>query len=233
MTENSSHPDHTPVTTPAAETPTLAPGADQPPAPRRPRTRTWLIAGGSVLAAAVLAGGGIAVGAAIADEMDDDDDRTSASAEQDDDDNAAVSQADMGTESAAELNEIIDSAAASAEGDAVGIEANADGSWEVQFETNAGAETEVRVDADGTTEVLSTESAEADDTAPQAVLDADTVDALVAAAMGEVSGNITDIEIDDDTASPFDISVVQANGRTIDIELDADMTVLSINPTQS
>ena len=60
MTENSSHPDHTPVTTPAAETPTLASGADQPPAPRRSRTRTWLIAGGSVLAAAVLAGGGIA-----------------------------------------------------------------------------------------------------------------------------------------------------------------------------
>jgi len=234
MTENSSHPDHTPVTTPAAETPTLAPGADQPPAPRRPRTRTWLIAGGSVLAAAVLAGGGIAVGAAIADEMDDeDDDRTSAGAEQDDDGNAAVAQADLGTESAAELNEIIAAAAASAEGDAVGIEANADGSWDVQFETSAGAETEVRVTADGTTEVLSTDAAEADDTAPQAVLDADTVDALVAAAMDEVSGNITDIEIDDDTASPFDISVVQSNGRIIDVELDADVTVLSINPTQS
>ena len=70
-------------------------------------------------------------------------------------------------------------------------------------------------------------------TAPQAVLDADTVDALVAAAMDEVSGKITDIEIDDDTASPFDIAVVQANGRTIDLELDADMTVVSINPTQS
>jgi len=81
--------------------------------------------------------------------------------------------------------------------------------------------------------VLSTEAAEADDIAPPAVLDADTVDALVAAAMDEVSGNITDIEIDDDTASPFDISVVQSNGRTIDVELDADMTVVAINPAQS
>jgi uncharacterized membrane protein YkoI len=233
MTENSSHPDHTPLTTPLAETPVIAP-ADQAPAPRRSRTRTWLIAGGSVLAAAVLAGGGIAVGAAIADEMDDDDDdRASASAAQDDDGDTAVSQADIGTESAAELNEIIAAAAASAEGGAVGIEANADGSWDVQFETSDGAETEVRVTAGGATEVLSTEAAEADDAGPQAVLDADTVDALVAAAMDEVSGNITDIEIDDDTASPFDIAVVQSNGRTIDVELDADMTVVSINPTQS
>ncbi|MET0780935.1 MAG: hypothetical protein ABWZ16_05395 [Microbacterium sp.] len=233
MTENSSHPDHTPLTVPGAETPAIAPAA-QPPAPRRSRTRTWLIAGGSVLAAAVLAGGGIAVGAAIADEMDDDDDdRASASAEQDDDGDTAVSQADIGTESAAELNEIIAAAADSAEGDAIGIEANADGSWDVQFETGDGAETEVRVSEDGTTEVLSTNAAEADDTAPPAVLDADTVDALVAAAMDEVSGNIADIEIDDDTASPFDISVVQSNGRTIDVELDAAMTVVAINPTQS
>ena len=187
-----------------------------------------------MLAAAVLAGGGIAVGAAIADELDDeDDDRTSATAEQDEDGNEAVSQADIGTESASELNQIIASAAASAEGDAVGIEANADGSWDVQFETSTGAETEVRVSADGAAAVLSTDAAEADDTAPQAVLDADTVDALVAAAMDEVSGNITDIEIDDDTASPFDISVVQSNGRTIDVELDAEMMVVAINPTQS
>ena len=233
MTENSSLPDHTPLSAPGAETPVTAP-ADQPPAPRRSRTRTWIIAGGSVLAAAVLAGGGIAVGAAIADEMDDgDDDRASASAEQGDDGDTAVSQADIGTESASELNEIIAAAADSAEGDAVGIEANADGSWDVQFETSDGAETEVHVTAGGTTEVLSTEAAEADDIAPPAVLDADTVDALVAAAMDEVSGNITDIEIDDDTASPFDISVVQSNGRTIDVELDADMTVVAINPAQS
>ena len=162
-----------------------------------------------------------------------DDDRASASAEQGDDGDTAVSQADIGTESASELNEIIAAAADSAEGDAVGIEANADGSWDVQFETSDGAETEVHVTAGGTTEVLSTEAAEADDIAPPAVLDADTGDALVAAAMDEVSGNITDIEIDDDTASPFDISVVQSNGRTIDVELDADMTVVAINPAQS
>jgi hypothetical protein len=45
---------------------------------------------------------------------DDDDDRASASAEQDDDGDTAVSQADIGTESASELNEIIAAAADSA-----------------------------------------------------------------------------------------------------------------------
>ena len=229
MTDNSSHPDHTPETTPAtvvtpaetAITPEHAVAASR-------RSRTWLIAGGSVLAAALLAGGGIAVGAAIADDMDDDDDRTSS------DDGAASAgdrSADIGTESASELTEIIDVASASAEGAAVGVEAGRDGSWDVTFETSAGDETQVRVTTNGTAEVVSTDAASADDIAPQGVLDADTIDALVTAAMAEVSGRITDIEIDDDTASPFDISVVQANGRTVDLELDADMKVLSINPS--
>jgi uncharacterized membrane protein YkoI len=222
MTDTSSHPDHAPESTPA----TATTHEHAPAAPRR--SRAWLIAGGSVLAAALLAGGGIAVGAAIGDEMDDDDDRTSS-------DNGAASagdqSADIGTESAIELADIIDAASASAEGAAVDIEAGRDGSWDVTFETSAGEETQVRVTANGTAQVVSTDAASADDVAPQGVLDADTVDALVATAMAQVEGRITDIEIDDDTASPFDISVVQANGRTVDLDLDADMKVLSIDPS--
>jgi uncharacterized membrane protein YkoI len=222
MTDNSSHPDHTPETTPAtAITPEHTAAA-----PRR--SRTWLIAGGSVLAAVLLAGGGIAVGAAIADDMGDDDDRTTS----DDGAASAVGQAaEIGTESATELTDIIDVASASAEGDPVAIEAGRDGSWDVTFETSAGEETQVRVAANGATEVVSTDATSADDIAPQGVLDSDTIDALVTAAMAEVSGRITDIEIDDDAASPFDISVVQANGRTVDLDLDLDMKVLSINPS--
>jgi len=217
---------------PAAITTLAAAPTTSEPAARPRRSRAWLIAGGSVLAAALLAGGGIAVGAAIADEMDDDDDRTSS-------DNGAASagdqSADIGTESAIELADIIDAASASAEGAAVNIEAGRDGSWDVTFETPAGEETQVRVTANGTAngtaQVVSTDAASADDIAPQGVLDADTIDALVTAAMAQVEGRITDIEIDDDTTSPFDISVVQANGRTVDLELDADMKVLSINPS--
>ena len=87
----------------------------------------------------------------------------------------------------------------------------------------------MRVAEDGTAEVVSTDAADADDSAPLGVLDVDTVDALVAAAMAEVDGKITDLEIDDDPASPFDIAVVQANGRTLSLDLDADMKVLSIS----
>lgn len=219
MTDNSSLTDPTPEST--AVTATTSDPASA--APRR--SRTWLIAGGSVLAAVLLAGGGIAVGAAIADERDEDDDRTSS---EDGAASAADRSADIGTGSATELADIIDAASASGDGAAVGIEADRDGSWDVTFETSAGDETQVRVTANGATEVVSTEAGSADDIAPQDVLDADTIDALVSAAMAEVSGRITDIEIDDDAASPFDISVVQANGRTLDLELDAEMTVLSI-----
>ena len=113
----------------------------------------------------------------------------------------------------------------------MGIEANRDGSWDVQFETSTGAETAVRVASDGTAEVVSTDDASTDDAAPQGVLDVDTVDAMVAAALAEVDGKVVDLEIDDDPASPFDISVLQADGRTVDVELDADMKVLSTDRT--
>ncbi len=199
-----------------------------------------------MLVAAVLAGGGIVVGAAIADEADDDDDRNSAISTSDDDGAdddgidddgadddgidddsiAAGLPADIGSDSAAALSEIIAAASESADGDAVGIEANGDGSWDVQFETSTGAETGVRVASDGTAEVVSTDDARTDDAAPQGVLDVDTVDAMVAAALAEVDGKVVDLEIDDDPALPFDISVLQADGRTVDVELDADMKVL-------
>jgi hypothetical protein len=229
MTDTSSPSDHTTVPTPAAGP--AAADARPGDGARRSRTRTLLIAGGSVLAAALLAGGGIAVGAAVADDMDDDD-RDTADVASDDDgaQSASSGSADLGTDSAEELTDIIAAAAESADGEAVGVEADADGSWDVQFETSTGDETEVRVASDGSVEVVSTDSADSDDTAPQAVLDADTVDALVAAAMDEVKGRIVDIEIDDDTASPFDISVVQSNGRIVDVELDAELKVISINP---
>lgn len=246
MTDNSSLPESTPDTTPTthaaadstANTDTIGPRPDHAEAaPRRSRTRNLFIAGGAVLAAAALAGGGIAVGAAIADEMDDDDDdRTSASTASDDDraddDTPAGAQsADRGTASADELNEIIAAAAESAEGDAVGIEAEDVGSWDVQFETPAGDETEVRVTADGATEVISTGTADADDSPAQGVLDVQTVDALVAAALAEVDGKIIDVEIDDDTPSPFDVSVLRADGTTVELVLDADMKVVSTDRT--
>ena len=63
---------------------------------------------------------------------------------------------------------------------------------------------------------------------PLGVLDTATVDALVAAALDEVDGGkVTDIEIDSESASPYDVSVMLPDGRTIQLELDADLKVLS------
>jgi uncharacterized membrane protein YkoI len=245
MNDENSTPESTPATTPVAGSPATAPTAEATTGARtRSRTRTLLIAGGSVLAAAVLAGGGIAVGAAIADDMGEDDDRSSSSTSGDDDANASDDGSDdnssdddaqgdsdqgaaVGSDSADELNDIISTASAEADGDAVSIEANRDGSWDVTFETSAGDETDVRVTGDGAAEVVSTEAARANDTGPAGALDAATVDDLVAAALAEADGKVTDIEIDDDTASPYDISVVTADGTTVELDLDADLKVLS------
>lgn len=244
MTDNSSLPESTPPSTTSAEPDAVVSRTETSPTPapgdraRRSRARTLLFAGGGVLAAALLAGGGIAVGAAIADEMDDDDDddRTSSISDDGAGDDASGTgtgggSADIGTTSADELNDVIETASAEAEGEPVGIEANRDGSWDVQFETSVGDETEVRVSSDGSVAVVSTDAADANDSAPESVLDAATVDALVAAALAEVDGKIIDIEIDDDVASPFDVSVLQADGVTVDIDLDADFAVLSTDRT--
>ncbi|MCK6065692.1 hypothetical protein KZX43_04280 [Microbacterium sp. EYE_512] len=177
-----------------------------------------------------MAGGGIAIGAAIADEDDDDDDRQTSmttDAPNEDDEDAAADLGDAGTSSADELMEIIDAAAAEAEGEPVAIDAERDGAWDVQFRTEAGEETEVRVAADGTATVIATEAADADDAAPTGSLDADTVEALVSAALAEVDGRVIDLEIDDDTTSPYSVTVVAQDGRAVDIALDAEMTVVT------
>lgn len=219
-------------TTPATNPPaTTTPTTGRPPTSG---TRKLVVAGGSILAVLLLAGGGIAVGAAIADEADDERDGASASgvSEQDEDDSQddaedAASAADHGTTSADELSEIVDAAASEVDGTAVGIDAGPDGSWDVELRAASGDETEVRVASDGTTKVISTEAADADDVAPQGALDAETIEELVAAALGEVDGEIVELEADEDTTSPYDVSVLTGDGRTVDVALDADMKVIA------
>ena len=220
------------------------------PAPKRRRTRGLLIAGGSVLAAAVLAGGGIAVGAAIADEVDDDDTTSSVSGDRDedsrDDDSRDDSTGDdgtggdstgddgtggdlstLGTSSADDLVSMIDAASAAGEGEPVSIDLKRDGGAEVTLEAESGAETEVRVDASGEASVVSTESADSDDTAPQNVLDADTIAAIVDAALAEADGRIVEIEADDDSTSPWDVTVLTEAGEFVEIDLDAEFAVVA------
>ncbi|WP_248242419.1 hypothetical protein [Microbacterium kunmingense] len=215
-----------------ADSAASAPASATAPDRKRPRTRTLLIAGGAVLGGLLLAGGGVAAGAAIADAFeDDDDDRAVVGATTSDDDrtggSAGTAAPDMGTDSAAELSDLIAAAAEVADGDPVAIDAERDGSWDVEFRTSAGDETEVRVSPDGQATVISTDTADDDDKAPQGVLDPATVDALVAAALGETEGRITDLEVDDDATSPYDVTVLTDDARFIDLNLDADFAVLT------
>lgn len=214
---------------------------DQSP-PTRTRSRSLLIGGGAVLAGLLFVGGGVAVGAAIADDRDDDRDSSAVgpqdgqnapgeqSAQQEQsaqDGTSAVPPTDLGTDSAADLIQIVADASKLADGDAVAVEAERDGAWDVTFVSDAGDETEVRVPVAGAATVLSTEPADADDTRAAAVLDDATIDALVAAALADTDGRILDLEIDDDSGLTYDVVVLAADGRTVDLDVATDFTVTS------
>ena len=230
----------------ASAHPASAPAAAAP----KPGRKRALLIGGGIAAAVVLVGGGVAVGAAVGDEFGDDDDRPSMSegAHHDDDaddrggprgdDDRGGPQDDqgqpqnggpvtgIGTDSADELVEIADAARGAAEGDVTSIDAKRDGTWEVTLETASGDETEVRVDADLATSVVSTDTADGDDTGPTVTLDEATIRALVTAALDEAEGMITDLDVDDDGARPYDASVLTADNRSIDIDFDASFAVV-------
>jgi uncharacterized membrane protein YkoI len=233
-----------------APDPTSIPTGEQ--VDRKPsRRRSVLIAGGSVLAAAALIGGGVAVGAAIADDFESDDQETSSDAEPDDADSDAGDTTDAagsddmddaadadtasgrGTVSVSELLGIIEIAAAQAEGEPVSIENTSDGEWDVEFVTPSGDETEVRVRADGNAAVVSTEAAGQDEQAPETSLDAETLEALMAAALADTDGTVIDIEIDDDTTSPYDVTVLTAERTTVDIALDSAFSVVATDAADS
>lgn len=195
--------------------------------PNRSRNRSLLIAGGTVLAVALLAGGGVAVGAAMADDNDEDRDLvTHSQPSAPSPTGVATIAGEVGAASAADLLAIIEIASAHAEGVPVDMEAIRGGGWDVQFESTSGDESEVRVQADGTAQVVSTEAADQDDRSATGQLDAATVEALVTAALGAATGTITDLSVDSDDASPYRVTVLSTDGVTVDIDLDAGFAVV-------
>lgn len=201
--------------------------------------RTALLVGGGVLAGALLVGGGIAIGGALDDDDDDRDDRALAGASQSapagetapSSGAADGSQAATGTADPAELSEIIASASAFAASDGLGgeptaIDAKRDGGWEVRFEAGNGDETEVYVGTDGALRIVETDPADGDDQGPTGSLDEATVAFIVEAALAEADGTVTDIDLDDDPRSPYDVTVLLADRSTVDIDLDADFAVI-------
>ncbi|MFB8891504.1 hypothetical protein [Microbacterium plantarum] len=204
-----------------ADAPSAAPAA-VPAEPRRRGRRTALLAGGAVVAAALLVGGGAAVGAALADDDDDEDRAASLSSS----DGLAMSIEAYGAASADELTAIADAARAAADGDVVSLDAERDGTWDVQLVAADGSETDVRVDVDGTVTVTATEAAEADDTAAENVLDVATLRTVIEAALSEADGRIIDVDADDDPRSPFDVSVLTADRGVVDVTVGTDGSVL-------
>lgn len=240
---------HQPVAEqPAADAPPV-PAA----APKKTGLTRGLLIGGGIAAAVILVGGGIAVGAAIADEHDDDrapfsdgprdddqdrgdrgqgqDDRPGADdgrgdGPRDDGPGAGGPVTGIGSDSADEIVAVADAARGAADGDVTSIDATRDGSWEVEVTGSTGTETEVRVTADGTATVVSSDDRDDDDTAPTHTLDEAAIRALVAAALDEADGLITDLDADDDASRPYDVRVVTDDRRSIDIDFSADFAVV-------
>ncbi|KJQ52795.1 PepSY domain-containing protein [Microbacterium sp. SA39] len=225
-----------------AEQPMAAPAASAP-GEAKPRRKRALLIGGGIAAAVVLLGGGVAVGAAIADELGEDDDHPSMSdgSHQDDDrnDSAQDDRADddargdssnaatgIGSDSADELIEIAQAARGAADGEVTSIDAKRDGAWEVQLTTDAGDETEVRVDDQLAATVVATEAAEGDDTGSASALDDDAIRSLVEAALAEADGMITDLDVDSDDVTPYDASVLTSDNRSIDISFTPEFAVV-------
>jgi uncharacterized membrane protein YkoI len=232
MSETTSTPEPSSIPDPAPRHSAAVPGgpAAAPVSPKRSRARTALIAGGAVLAGLVLAGGGIAVGAAVADDFaDDDQDDTVQTVEDEEDDSDASTDASAsyGAESAADVLAVIDAVTGTAEGNVVGVNADQDGTWEVELRRESGDETEVHVDSNGQASVVSAEAAENGEGVPDGVLDRDTVEALVGAALDQADGRIIDIEVDEDQVAPYEVSVLTDDLRTVTLSLDADFAVVS------
>ncbi len=245
MSENNTTPDQT-----TAPTEQYATVTEAPTAPKR-RGRTALIAGGATLGALLLVGGGVAIGSAVADDrdedgldsvassrlsdapssgvpaattMDTDDDRTDDRA---DDDAAGAASGSIGAASADELSAAVSAAKGVADGAPTSIDADRDGSWDVTLTAPDGAETEVRVSADGKAVVRETEAADADDRAPKNVLDAKTLATMVDAALAEQPGRVLEIDADDDNRSPFDVSILTGDRQIVEVTLDAGGKVIA------
>lgn len=96
----------------------------------------------------------------------------------------------------------------------------------MRFEAANGDETEVYVGTDGSTRIVETDPADGDDQGPTGSLDESTVASIVEAALAEADGVITDIDLDDDGRSPYDVTVLLADRSTVDIDLGPDFAVL-------
>lgn len=189
----------------------------------------WIVAG----AAAVLVIGGAGVAVAATDPFDQDNDRLTGSALTSASE-AALAEVGEGTVSEAERSDDLDHAYT--------VEVRLDNGADVDVELDEDFDV-VRVDgvvpgtSTGSSSSPSNTSAPSDDATNTAGDDAPISDADRAsaeqAALAEIgSGTVTDLDRSDDADHAWEVEITNADGTDVDVELDADFTVVRVDDDQ-
>ena len=126
---------------------------------------------------------------------------------------------------AAALVAAIDMAVAEVDGtDAVAVEVERNG-WEVEVLTADGKEVEVLVHTDGTVKVGRSKTAGSDP-----ALDTTKVPAIIDAAIAAAGdGTVREISTSDSSTVSFEVAVRTSAGRTVEVELAQDLSVVSVD----
>jgi uncharacterized membrane protein YkoI len=188
----------------------------------------WIVAGAAVL---VIGGAGVAV--AATDPFDQDNDRLTGSALTSASE-AALAEVGEGTVSEAERSDDLDHAYT--------VEVRLDNGDDVDVELDEDFDV-VRVDGvvPGTSTGSNSSSGTpapsddatigvVDDNAP--ISDADRASAEQAALAEIGSGTVTDLDRSDDADHAWEVEITNADGTDVDVELDADFTVVRVDDDQ-
>ncbi|MBB5843029.1 putative membrane protein YkoI [Conyzicola lurida] len=198
----------------------------------------WIVAG----AAAVLVIGGAGVAVAATDPFDQDNDRLTGSALTSATE-AALAEVGEGTVSEAERSDDLDHAYTVEvrldNGDDVDVELDedfdvvrVDGVVPGTSTGSGSSESNTAAPSDGATNDATNgvTNGAVDDNAP--ISDADRASAEQAALAEIGSGTVTDLDRSDDADHAWEVEITNADGTDVDVELDADFTVVRVDDDQ-
>lgn len=219
---------------------------------RRRRNILWGVAAGVLLLG--VAGGAYAIGANVGD--NDDDDRTTSQQgpgqggpgqgdggqhgpgghgdrdgdDRGDRDDASTDATSSVPADAASLKEAAEAAVAAADAEGVVSIEVENGGYEIEVRLADDTEPDVFVTTDGAATVRNDDDA---DTSPEPLLDLDKLSDLIAAALEAASaeagtdGTIHSVSTSDDSTHLYEVDVRMPDGSDVDVDLDADLAVVS------
>ena len=196
--------------------------------------RRWVKITGAVLAGLALLGMGIGIGAEIGEHHEEramyksfehETERGHGGRGEGRGDRGNSSTESPVAADAAALVAAIDMAVAEVDGtDAVAVEVERNG-WEVEVLTADGKEVEVLVHTDGTVRVGRSKTAGSDP-----ALDTTKVPAIIDAAIAAAGdGTVREISTSDSSTVSFEVAVRTSAGRTVEVELAQDLSVVSVD----